>query len=112
MAEAISAYLDREELAAQAMFPHYFEKQKTDGLDYQIYVGPSLLEDGRFDPICLTNLRLWQLMLTFGIAVRPHQLRDPSPVPLEATHLVLVQNTPRSIGFRFDAMRFDVDRPY
>src|SRR5207247_778 len=31
IAEAISAYLDREELAAQAMFPHYFEKQKTDG---------------------------------------------------------------------------------
>jgi len=21
------------------MFPHYFEKQKTDGVDYQMYVG-------------------------------------------------------------------------
>ena len=112
IAEAISAYLDREELAAQAMFPHYFEKQKTDGLDYQIYVGPSLLEDGRFDPICLKNLRLWQLMLTCGIAVRAHQLRDRLPVPLETTHLVLVQHTPRSIRFRFDEKRFDVDGAY
>src|SRR3989442_3803473 len=112
IAEAISAYIDREELAAQAMFPHYFEKQKTDGVDYQIYVGPSLLEDGRFDPIGLKNLRLWQLMLTCGIAVRAHQLRDRLPVPLETTHLILVQHTPRSIRFRFDEKRFDVDGAY
>jgi GAF domain len=112
IAEAISAYIDLEELAAQAIFPHYFEKQKTDGVDYQIYVGPSLLEDGRFDPICLKNLRLWQLMLTCGIAVRAHQLRDRLPVPLETTHLILVQHTPRSISFRFDEKRFDVDGAY
>ncbi len=112
IAEAISAYIDREEVAAQAMFPHYFEKQKTDGVDYQIYVGPSLLEDGRVDPFCLKNLRLWQFMLTCGIAVRAHQLRDRLPVPLETTHLVLVQHTPRSIHFRFDEKRFDVDGAY
>ncbi len=112
IAEALSAYLDREEVTAQAMCPHYFEKQKTDGVDYQIYVGPSLLEDGRFDPISLTNLRLWQLMLTCGIAVRAHQLRDQLPVPLETTHLILVQHTPRSIRFRFDEKRFDVDGAY
>jgi hypothetical protein len=94
------------------MFPHYFEKQKTDGVDYQIYVGPSLLEDGRFDPFCLKNLRLWQLMLTCGIAVRAHQLRNRLPVPLETTHLILVQHTPRSIRFRFDEKRFDVDGAY
>ena len=28
IAEAVSAYLDREELAASVMFPHYFEKQQ------------------------------------------------------------------------------------
>jgi hypothetical protein len=112
IAEAISSYLDREEQAAQAMFPHYFEKQKTDGVDYQIYVGRSLVEDGRFDPICLKNLRLWQLMLTCGIAVRAHQLRNRLPVPLETTHLILVQHTPLSIRFRFDEKRFDVDGAY
>ena len=112
MAETISAYLDREEQTAQEMFPHYFEKQKTDGVDYQIYVGRSLVEDGRFDPICLKNLRLWQLMLTCGIAVVAHQLRDQLPVPLETTHLILVQHTPLSIRFRFDEKRFDVDGAY
>jgi GAF domain-containing protein len=112
IAESISAHLDREEPAAQEMFPHYFEKQKTDGVDYQIYVGPSLLEDGRLDPMCLKNLRLWQLMLTCGIAVRARQLRDHLPVPLETTHLILVQHAPLSIRFRFDEKRFDVDGAY
>ena len=112
MAEAMSVHLDREEQAAQAMFPHYFEKQKTDGVDYQIYVGGSLVEDGRFDPIGLKNLRLWQLMLTCGMAARAHQLRNQLPVPLETTHLILVQHAPLSIRFRFDEKRFDVDGAY
>ena len=112
IAESISSYLDLEEQAAQGMFPHYFEKQKTDGVDYQIYIGAKLLEDGRVDPLCLKNLRLWQLMVTCGIAVRAHQLRDRLPIPLETTHLVLVQHAPLSIRFRFDEKRFDVDGAY
>jgi hypothetical protein len=112
IADAMSAYLDLEEQAAQAMFPHYFEKQKTDGVDYQIYVGAALLEDGRFDPLYLKSLRLWQLMVTCGVALRAHQLRDGLAVPLETTHLVLVQHAPLSIGFRFDEKRFDVDGAY
>ena len=112
IADTISSYLDLEEQTAQGMFPHYFEKQKTDGVDYQIYVGASLVEDGRFDPLYLKSLRLWQLMVTCGIALRTHQLRDQLPVPLEATHLVLVQHAPLSIRFRFDEKRFDVDGAY
>jgi GAF domain-containing protein len=112
IAESISSYLDLEQPAAQRMFPHYFEKQKTDGVDYQMYVGAGLVENGRVDPLCLKNLRLWQLMVTCGIAVRTHQLRDRLPVPLETTHLILVQHAPLSIRFRFDEKRFDVDGAY
>jgi len=112
IAESTSSYLDLEEQAAQGMFPHYFEKQKTDGVDYQIYVGSALLEDGRVDPLCLRNLRLWQLMVSCGIAVRAHRLRDRLPIPLETTHLILVQHAPLSIRFRFDEKRFDVDGAY
>jgi hypothetical protein len=77
-----------------------------------MYVGARLLEDGRVDPLCLKNLRLWQLMVTCGIAVRAHQLRDSLAVPLEATHLILVRDAPLSIRFRFDEKRFDVDGAY
>jgi hypothetical protein len=94
------------------MAPHYFEKQQTDGVDYQIYVGTSLLEDGGLDPLALKNLRLWQLMVTCGMAIRAEQLRAELPLPLEVTHLVLVQHLPLAIRFRFDEKRFDVDGAY
>jgi len=112
LAEAISSYLELEEQTAQGMFPHYFEKQKTDGVDYQIYVGASLLENGGWDPLYLKNLRLWQLMVSCGIALRAEQIRAQLPMPLETTHLVLVQHLPLSIRFRFDEKRFDVDGAY
>src|SRR4029453_6297224 len=110
IADGISSYLDLEEQTAQTMFPHYFEKQKTDGVDHQIYVGGSLLEDGRFDPLYLKSLRLWQLMVTCGVALRVARLKEKLPVPLEVTHLVLVQHAPLAI--RFDEKRFDVDGAY
>jgi hypothetical protein len=112
IAETISSYLDLEEQAAQGLAPHYFEKQKTDGVDYQMYVGASLLEDGKLDPLALKNLRLWQLMVTCGVALRADQLRARLPIPLETTHLILVQHAPLSIRFRFDEKRFDVDGAY
>jgi hypothetical protein len=112
LGEALSSYLDLEEQTAQGMFPHYFEKQKTDGVDYQVYVGASLLEDGKYDPLYLKNLRLWQLMVSCGIALRAEQIKDRLPVPLETTHLVLVQHAPLAIRFRFDEKRFDVDGAY
>ena len=112
LSDALSAYIDLEEGAAQEMYPHYFEKQQTDGVDYQIYVGAALKEDGAWDPIYLKNLRIWQLMVTCGAARRAHQLRDTLPLPLETTHLILLQHTPLSIRFRFDEKRFDVDGAY
>jgi GAF domain len=112
LTEAIASYLDLEEQAAQEMFPHYFEKQKTDGVDHQIYVGASLMEDGRFDRLYLKNLRLWQLIVVCGIAARSEQLLRALPVPLETAHLILVQHAPLAIRFRFDEKRFDVDGAY
>jgi hypothetical protein len=112
LTEAVSAYLDLEEQTAQAMFPHYFEKQKTDGVDYQIYVGAALNETRPYDPIYLKNLRLWQLMVSCGIAMRAEQMKDRLPMPLEMTHLILVQHAPLAIRFRFDEKRFDVDGAY
>ena len=110
--EAISAYLDAEQEMAQAMFPHYFEKQRTDGVDYSIYVGAALVEDGAFDELYLRNLRLWQLMVACGIARRTEALRPRLPMPLETTHLILAHHAPLSIRFRFDEKRFDVDGAY
>jgi hypothetical protein len=112
VADEVSAYVDLEEQAAQAMFPHYFEKQKTDGVDYTIYVGASLVEDGGFDPLYVKNLRLWQLMVACGIAARIARLKNQLPLALDVTNLVLVQHAPLAIRFREDEKRFDVDGAY
>ena len=92
--ESISKTLDAEEERAQAMFPHFFEKFKTDGVDYNIYVGGALQEDGVFDDLFLRNLRIWQLMTTCRIDWELDRIRGALPVSLEATHLILVQHHP------------------
>ncbi|HVQ76656.1 MAG TPA: GAF domain-containing protein [Candidatus Binatia bacterium] len=110
--DTLSAYLDGEEARAQAMFPHYFEKQATDGVEWGMYVGGSLLESGAFDSLHLRNLRLWQLMVLCGMARRAETLKSQMPVPLETTQLVLAHHAPLAIRFRLDEKRFDVDGAY
>ena len=110
--EAVSSYIDLEEQAAQGMFSHYFEKQKTDGVDYTVYLGGALREDGSFDPLYLKNMRLWQMMVACGVALRVERLKDRLPVRLDITNLILIQHAPLSIRFRFDEKRFDVDGAY
>jgi hypothetical protein len=51
-------------------------------------------------------------MVICGIAARADRLSAELPLPLQATHLVLVQHAPLSIRFRFDEKRFDVDGAY
>jgi hypothetical protein len=110
--DAVASYIDLEEQAAQGMFPHFFEKQKTDGVDYTIYLGGALREDGVFDPLYLKNMRLWQLMVACGVALRVERLKDQLPVRLDITNLILIQHAPLSIRFRSDEKRFDVDGAY
>jgi hypothetical protein len=110
--ETLSAYLDAEQEKAQAMFPHYFEKHKSDGVEYGIYIGASMVEDGAFDPLYLHNLRLWQLMVMCGMARLSEQIKGRLKVPLEVAHLILVQYTPLAVRFRLDEKRFDIDGAY
>ncbi len=104
--------LDTEEAHLQPLFPHYFEKHRTDGIDYLIYVGETLTEKNRFSPLYLKNLRLWQLKLSAGFARLTEALKKELKIPLDTAHLILVQDAPLSIRFRFDEKRFDVDDAY
>jgi hypothetical protein len=42
------------------IFPHYFERFKTDGVEHNLYIGASISSSKPFDLIYLNNLRLWQ----------------------------------------------------
>ncbi len=110
--DAVANYLDEEDAKAQAMFPHYFQRFKTDGVEHNIYVGAALVEDKPFDLVFLKNLRLWQLLTMVEITRRTVALRDTLPVPLETTQLILIHSQPLSIRFRQDERQFDVDGAY
>ncbi len=110
--ERLTTYLDREEEKAQGILPHYFERHRTDGVDYLIYMGASLLEEEGFAELYLKNMRLWQIKVACGMAWHTEQLKSTLKVPLDTAHLVLVQDAPLSIRFRFDERRFDVDGAY
>ena len=108
----ISSYLDEEQKTAQGMCPHYFEKQCTDGVDYTIYVGASVTENGDFNELYLKNLRLWQLFVSCGIARRTQALQDRLRLPLETTQLILVHHAPLAVRFLVGEKRFGVDGAY
>lgn len=110
--EALSAYIDAEQEKAQAMFPHYFEKHKTDGIEYGIYIGASMVDNDRFDLLYVHNLRLWQLMVMCGVVRISEEMKPHLKIPLEMAHLILVQDLPLSVRFRFDEKRFDIDGAY
>ena len=57
---AIARYLEGEENKIQRFYPHYFEKFKSDGIEYNIFIGESIARKP-FDYLYLKNLRLWQL---------------------------------------------------
>jgi GAF domain-containing protein len=108
----IGEVLDEEERKAQTVFPHYFEKYRTDGVEHMIYIGASLVESGHCDPLFIRDLRLWQLIMICRVAQAVEGLRGSLAVPLDVAHLVLAHDTPLAIRFRYDEKKFDVDGSY
>jgi hypothetical protein len=88
-------------------------------VDYNIYVGASLVAPGPeaitdedIQRLHLPNMRLWQLITMCGIEWTLRALKPTLKIPLDATHLILVQNVPLSIRFREEEKQFDVDGAY
>lgn len=108
----IAEVLDEEQAVIQKIFPHYFERYKTDGVDHNIYIGQSLVENEKFNKIYLKNIRLWQLLTMCRIIRKANVLKNELPVSLETASLLLVQDSPLSIRFRYDEKKFDVDGAY
>lgn len=110
--DCASSYIDKEQAKAQEMFPHYFEKYRTDGVEHNIYIGKSISEQKYFDRIYLKNLRLWQLIVSAELARKTNELKASLPIALDTTGLILVHSQPLAIRFRQDEKKFDVDGAY
>jgi len=110
--DTLVTVVDRRQIDAQALFPHYFERFKTDGVDHSLYIGSSISPRQSFQIAKLHALRLWQLEVLCEMEATHHYLIPALPYPLEVTTLVLVYHAPISIRFRMDEKRFDVDGSY
>jgi GAF domain-containing protein len=110
--EALNSYLESENNHLQQLYPCYFEKFRTDGIEYDIYVGQSITPDKPFNHYYLKNLRLWQLTSMAAIARLTHALLPQLPIPLRTTQLLFVHDHAIDISFRTDERRFDVEGAY
>lgn len=108
----LASLIDKKQEESQAMFPHYFERYKTDGVEHNMYIGDTISGDRNYDPIYLNNLRLWQLQVMCDMENTHYALKPELAVPLDVASLILVYNTSLSIRFRMDEKRFDVDGTY
>ena len=108
----MSRLLDKKQVKAQAMYPHYFERFKTDGVEHNMYIGESIAKNKPFSPIYLYNLRLWQLQVMCEMENAYYQMQPTFPVTLDVASMVLVFSQPLSVSFRMDEKQFDVDGTY
>ena len=110
--DTISEYFDKAQLAAQNMFPHYFEKYKSDGVEHNLYIGQSMVNNKIFHQLYLQNLRLWQLMITCEVENEIQKLKPKMKSKMDICSLILVHSQPLSIRFRMEEKKFDVDGAY
>jgi len=104
--------LDQKQVEAQEMYPHYFERYKTDGVEHNMYIGEAITKEKSFNKVYLYNLRLWQLQVMCEMENEYYQHRSDYPIALEVASMILVFNQPLSIRFRMDEKQFDVDGTY
>lgn len=107
----LARFLDSKQIEAQRIYPHYFERYKTDGVEHNIYLGSALTKKA-FSKVYLYNLRLWQLKTMCEMENKFYHLQEDTPIVLSAASMVLVYNNTLSIRYRMDEKKFDVDGTY
>lgn len=110
--DTLARFIDKEQKAAQKVYPHYFERYVTDGLEFNIYMGQSISPRKKFDEIYLRNLKMWELTVLTKAARVTHELEKELRHPLRTTQLILSHGQTLSILFRTEERKFDVDGAY
>ena len=107
--ESVSKFVDREQVGVQQIFPHYFERYVTDGVEFNVYIGQTLSPRKKFDELYLRNMKMWQLTTLVKAARLTNDLCKELSHPMKTTQLILSHSIPISISFRADERKFDVD---
>lgn len=109
---AVNNYLDLMKDELQQSYPCYFERFRTDGVEYDIYIGQAIAPEKPFDILYLKNLRLWQISSMAAIAKITHEMMPAMPKPLQTTQLIFIHSSTIDISFRNDERRFDAEGGY
>ncbi len=108
----LASILDKKQQEAQDMYPHYFERFKSDGVEHNLYIGESITKEQSYNKIYLNNLKLWQLQVVCEMENSYFRLKDKLPIALDVASMILAFNGSLSLRFRMDEKRFDVDGTY
>ncbi|MGY6650119.1 GAF domain-containing protein [Wenyingzhuangia sp. IMCC45574] len=110
---SLAKHLDEAQNEVQRFYPHYYERFKTDGLDYNMYIGESITNAKKYHSLYIQNLRLWQLQQQCEMEYIARNIDVDHPeISLQVTSLILVHSLPLDIKFRMDEKKFDVDGAY
>ncbi|KMQ58655.1 hypothetical protein ACM46_21790 [Chryseobacterium angstadtii] len=104
--------LDEGQVKAQQIFPHYYERFKSDGVEHNLYIGPNIAPDLSYTPKVVHQLRYWQLKTTCHMEREFQNFKRDLPIQLDIASLIFVYNEKIDIRFRMDEKRFDVDGAY
>ncbi len=108
----LNRYFEQAQARLQKIYPCYFEKFRSDGVEYDIYTGQALAPQLEFTPEHLKQFRSWQLKSLFEVARITNALKLKMPVPLDVASLIFVHSSQIDICFRNDERRFDVEGYY
>lgn len=108
----LATVLDQSQQKAQSIYPHYYERFKTDGIEHNLYIGPMIAPHYEFTVGKLQELRLWQVQVLCEMERAHYKIQGSLPYPFDVTTLILVHHSPIAIRFRMDEKRFDVDGSY
>lgn len=108
----MSFVIDQKQVEAQHMYPHFFERYKTDGVEHNMYIGESITKEQSFNEVYLYNLRLWQLQVMAEMENEFYKNQHEFPATVDVASMILVSQQPLSIHFRMDEKQFDVDGTY
>ncbi|AKK73145.1 hypothetical protein OK18_11430 [Chryseobacterium gallinarum] len=104
--------LDESQTKAQQIFPHYYERFKSDGVEHNLYIGHTIAPDLHYSFKVVHKLRYWQLKTICRMEHEFQSFKKDLPIPLDIASLIFVYNEKIDIRFRMDEKRFDVDGAY
>lgn len=104
--------LDENQVKAQEIFPHYYERFKSDGVEHNLFIGQNIAPELPYSSKIVQELRFWQLKTICKMEHEFHNFKENLPISLDIASLIFVYNEKIDIRFRMDEKRFDVDGAY